>query len=180
MRWLLVVLCFFIQLKSGAIAPLLEMDDFLCGCEYCITVDKGEPLDIANHMMRCHGWREGMRETMEAMKESQVPEVEVEKLQKKEVTIDGRKERDADFKDYIWQEDELYGWTFSNFNNTSLNEDQWIYLEFLGWSWSPAFNRRFIYSYNYQWIYIDSYLNNKIIYWYDRRIWMRLKNLKGN
>jgi hypothetical protein len=182
MRWVLVLLYFLIQLRSEAYTP--QMKDFLCGCEYCVTVNRGEPLDIASHFMRCHSWRKGMQETIDMMRKSQVPEVRVEELQKKEKRKEedftDEDKRDPSFGSYSWEEDELYGWIFSDFDGMSLNMDRWIYLEFLGWSWAPAFDKRLVYSYEYQWIYIDFYLNNRIIYWYDRRRWLKLKDFKGS
>ena len=56
------------------------MKDFLCGCEYCQTVNSGEPLDIAGHMIRCHSWREGMQETIDMLQKSRVPKVKIEKF----------------------------------------------------------------------------------------------------
>ena len=183
-----------LKLTYGEIGP--QMKDFLCGCEYCETVDTGEPLDIAGHMIRCHSWRKGMQRTMELMRQSQgnvnetmhqnqgipdQPKIEVE-TRTEEPAIEENfswenltNEIDP-YKDYTWKETELHGWAYATTNQVNFNKDQWIHLEDLGWVWSMANARNFTYSYEHGWIYTILYRKTRVLYWYDRRRWILPKN----
>ena len=172
-----------LKLTYAQIGP--QMKDFLCGCEYCETVDTGEPLDIGGHMIRCHSWRKGMQRTMELMRQSQgipdQPKIEVE-TRTEQPTIEQNflgenltNEIDP-YKDYTWKETELHGWAYATTKQIDFNKDQWIHLEDLGWVWSMANARNFTYSYDYGWIYTILYRNSRVLYWYDRRRWILPKN----
>ena len=178
----------------GEIGP--QMKDFLCGCEYCETVDTGEPLDIGGHMIRCHSWRKGMQKTMELMLQSQAKldapthqitdqpkiEIEIRAEQPNEIeenflgeTLDNV---DNPYSDYTWKETELHGWAYATTNQVNFNKDQWIHLEDLGWVWSMANPRNFTYSYDYGWIYTILYQKTRVLYWYDRRRWLLAKDFR--
>ena len=159
----------------------MQMKDLLCGCDYCKTVDPGVPLHIGYHMMKCHSWREGMQETMEMMRQSKQPKIEVEPRTEEpaiEENFLGENPQDENnpYKDYTWKETELHGWAYATTKQIDFNIDQWIYLEELGWVWSMAKPRNFAYSYDFGWIYFMLYQNNRVLYWYDRRIWMLPQN----
>ena len=168
----------------GQIGP--QMKDFLCGCEYCETVDTGEPLDIGGHLIRCHSWRKGMQKTMELMRKTEQPKIEIEirAEQPNEIeenflgeTLDNV---DNPYSDYTWKETELHGWAYATTNQVNFNTDQWIHLEDLGWVWSIANPRNFTYSYDYGWIYTTIYQHSRVLYWYDRRRWILPKNFTQN
>ena len=191
----LIIATFPFGLIFGQIGP--QMKDFLCGCEYCETVDTGEPLDIGGHMIRCHSWRKGMQRTMELMRQSQgnadgtmhqnqgipdQPKIEVETRTEEPTEIEENflgenltNEIDP-YKDYTWKETELHGWAYATTNQVNFNQDQWIHLEDLGWVWSMANARNFTYSYDYGWIYTILYRNSRVLYWYDRRRWLLAKD----
>lgn len=177
MRSFIIAFLFCFSLHShGSIGP--QMKDFLCGCEYCLTVNKGEPLDIAGHMIRCHSWRKGIQKTMELMQKSKIPEVEIEEMDKSPTLPLDSKKNNSTTSGHSWTEDDLYGWTYSNIMEVNIGRDKWVYLENLGWVWSPFFAKSFIYSYVHGWIYIRKHLGLRVIYLYDRRIWSLLKNFK--
>ena len=160
----------------------IQMTDLLCGCKYCKTVDKGFPLDLANHMIRCHSWRKGMQKTMELMRQSEQPKVEIEireeepEIIEEKFLVETLDNVDNPYKDYTWKETELHGWAYATTNQVNFTKDQWIHLEDLGWVWSITNPRNFIYSYDYGWIYTTLYQNTRVLYWYDRRIWILPKN----
>ena len=160
----------------------IQMNDLLCGCEYCETVDKGFPLDLASHMIRCHSWRKGMQKTMELMRQTEQPKIEVEiraeePRQIEENFLGENLTNEIDpYSDYTWKETELHGWAYATTNQVNFNKDQWIHLEDLGWVWSIANPKNFTYSYDYGWIYTILYQNTRVLYWYDRRRWILPKN----
>jgi len=168
--------CFY---SHGSIGP--QMKDYLCGCEYCITVNQGEPLDISGHMIRCHSWRKGMQKTMEIMRQTQKPKVNIIKKEKEEKRV---VEADQDlyvdiYNDYKWREDAAYGWNYSTtYQNMNL-KDMWRYLDSLGWVWIFGREKNFLYSEKYGWLYLARYKGSRIAYWYDRRIWSLLQGFKS-
>ena len=171
-----------LKLTYGEIG--IQMNDLLCGCEYCETVDKGFPLDIASHMIRCHSWRLAMQRTMELMRQTEQPKIEVEiraeepkKIEENFLGENLTNEIDP-YKDYTWKETELHGWAYATTNQVNFNKDQWIHLEDLGWVWSMANPRNFTYSYDYGWIYTILYRNSRVLYWYDRRMWLLAKDFR--
>ena len=44
-----------------------QIEDFLCGCDYCESLNKHEPLDIGFHIMQHKAWRDGLIKTMDLM-----------------------------------------------------------------------------------------------------------------
>jgi hypothetical protein len=166
-RVLLLILFCFSSPSEAVIGP--QMKDFLCGCEHCQTVDKGEPLDIANHMIRCHSWRKGMQKTLELMSETPKPKVKIKKKSGGGGDTKSKKRSEVLNKDYSWKEDENYGWIYCAEKQTINILNTWIYSEHLGWVWPFT---KFMYSDKYGWIYNIKYKNKRIMYWYDRRIWL--------
>jgi hypothetical protein len=163
---LLPTLCLYLALEA-AIGP--QMEDFLCGCEYCQTVDKGEPLDIASHMIKCHSWRKGMEKTLELMNRTAKPEVKIEEKDRKKISTKNQQDNKVLNKKYSWKESEEYGWIYHAEKQTINILNTWIYSEHLGWVWPFA---KFIYSDKYGWIYNVKYKSKRIMYWYDRRMWL--------
>jgi len=179
MRSFIIAFLFCVSLYShGAIGP--QMKDFLCGCEHCETVDRGEPLDIASHMIRCHSWRKGMQKTMEIMEQTKKPKIKIIKKEKKQVVRERADSHVDIYNDYKWRQDEAYGWTYSTTYQSMNLKDMWRYLEDLGWVWSFGREKNFLYSESYGWLYLMSYKNERIAYWYDRRIWALLGSFKVN
>jgi hypothetical protein len=119
-----------------------------------------------------------MEKTMELMNETKTPKVKIKKINKSPEASADSKENDSTTSGYSWVEDDLYGWTYSSRAEINIELDKWVYLQNLGWVWSPSFNKSFIYSYIYGWIYVKRYLNYRVGYLYDRRIWNLLSNLK--
>ena len=153
------------------------MSDFLCGCSYCVTVDRGFPLDIANHMIRCHSWRKGMVKAIELMNQTPVPEIVVKKredINPKEVEYNDV----SPCIDYSWVETDLYGWSYIAPGQELFHRDEWVYLEDLKWVWLIAELEGYLYSYEYGWLYNTIYQRQRVIYWYDRRIWILSSSLE--
>ena len=152
---------------------IIQIKDFLCGCEYCKTIDTGEALDIGRHIISCHSWRDATLKTMALMNKTKKPKLkdktEIESSEIKEssqITNDNQSNK----QNYKWHKDAEDNWIFSDLNNL-LNNDGWIYREYIGWLW--AFNKKiFLYSEKYGWLYNYSFNNKKIYYWYDRRKWI--------
>ena len=155
----------FITPTLAGIGP--QMKDYLCGCEYCVTVNPHEPLDIAGHMIRCHTQREGMMKTMEIMRQSKQPEVVVPEKDEPVYAHD----------EFSWKETELYGWVFMEKEQTTINNDQWIFLDGIDWTWAPAGLDNYLYSYTFGWLYNRIYKQRRVIYWYDRRMWVLPREL---
>lgn len=154
---------------------VVQMKDFICGCEYCKTVNTGEPLDIGRHMIMCHSWREGMRKTIEIMNATKKPKIQDRITTDIETNNQAQKTKIANEKEpnnnhHRWTQDNAGEWTFSD-ENYLLNNNGWIYKKNTGWLWS--FNRKtFLYSQQHGWIYNYLINNKSIYYWYDRRRWI--------
>ena len=199
MRWFLYLSLFLIFFKNLYGGRIIQLKDFLCGCEYCETVNAGEPLDIGRHMIMCYSWRDSTMKTMqvmEAMKkekeltdkygipiEETLPSYAVpnrKDIQAKEIIVEEPK---TIHNDYSWKEDDLHGWSYSTTAQHILNHEGWIYSENLEWIWSFGEERNFVYSMDYGWLYAMRFKSYRILYWYDKRIWMLassfpLKHLK--
>ena len=165
---LLVFLLISSNLCSGG--TIIQIKDFICGCEYCDTVNTGEPLDIGRHMIMCHSWKEATLKTIKIMNETKKP-----KLTDRNKTEAKPKNKTANAKKpnkqkHEWSQDSDGTWVFSNENHL-LNKDGWIYRESMGWLWS--FNKKmFLYSEYYGWLYNYKFNGKRVFYWYDRRKWI--------
>lgn len=157
---------------------IIQLKDFLCGCEYCETVNRGEPLDIGRHMIMCHSWREATLKTMAIMEATKKPKLkdkntsETTKIKQIETTkiSDQKKSNEP-----TWSKDKTGTWTYSD-ESYLLNNNGWMYLEDLGWLWT--FNKKtFLYSEHYGWLYNYLFDKYRIYYWYDRRAWMTSRDL---
>ena len=182
----LLIVC---NLFAGRYYPQIE--DFLCGCDYCETVHPGEPLDIGYHMIRCHTWRKSMQKTMKIMEESKpdpfgIPARETfpdyskknfsegpNNVHKIDTTIKEPKLSiiDDPYNDYEWRYIDNHGWTYST-TIQSTTHDTWIYREDLGWVFSFGIEQNFLYSEEHGWFYTMRYNDRYILYWYDRRYWL--------
>ena len=168
---LISFLLLFSSLCVGA--TTIQIKDFICGCEYCDTVNTGEPLDIGRHMIMCHSWREATLKTIRIMNETKKPKLKNKDSagtkQKQKTEIANKKNPNKHH--HRWSQDNTGTWTYSD-ENYLLNNDGWMYREDLGWLWS--FNKKtFLYSEHYGWLYNYSANNRRIYYWYDRRGWYR-------
>ena len=165
---LIIILLISASLCAGG--TLIRMKDYLCGCEYCETVNAGEPLDIGRHMMLCHSWREATLKTIEIMNKTKKPKLKNKnktKLNKTESNNQIANQNHPNEKEHEWRQDNTGDWVFSNL----LNKDGWIYREDAGWLWT--FNKkRFFYSEHYGWLYNYIFHQRRVFYWYDRRIWI--------
>lgn len=168
-------LIFLVTYTNAFAGTLIQLRDYLCGCDYCETVNPQEPLDIAGHMMRCHSQRESMIKTMQLMREIQEPTVDVPPKEES-VFIDSEDMYTHD--DYSWNQVDIYGWVYTQHEQFSVDVDKWIYLEALEWVWSPADMYKFVYSYDHGWLYNDMHQGTRIIYWYDKRIWTTINNFR--
>ena len=161
----LIFLFTFAHLSFGA---LVQMKDFLCGCDYCETVNRQEPLDIGGHMMRCHSWKKGMQKTMEEMRKGQdvkaTPAITTPPPQKIPSP------RSVVSPNHKWQFNFTHGWVYSNPKEPLHLYSGWIYREDLKWVWLFERNK-FMYSPTHGWLFNLYYLNHSFIYWYDRRAW---------
>jgi len=181
-----------LEMTYGELGP--QMNDFLCGCDYCETVDKGFPLAIASHMIRCHSWRKGMQKTMELMRQSQgkldastyqtqgipteQPKIEIEIREEEPKIIEENFSRENltnvidPYNDYQWRQNEDHGWTYATTHQSTTTEDGWLYREDLGWVWTYTESRNFLYSEQYGWFYSMRYNDRNLLYYYDRRYWL--------
>jgi len=166
--------CFLVLIYTANAEVGPQMDDFLCGCEYCITVDRGEPLDIAGHLARCHSWRESVQKTMELMNRAKRPDVVVEP---KPAVVERIQDDRPSHEDYSWKETEQFGWAYAATDQLQFDIDQWLYIDDLEWVWTMAGEPRYIYSYDYGWLYNRLYQDTRIYYWYDRRGWFLPKHI---
>ena len=66
-------LLIFTNILFSRISP--QMSDFLCGCEYCETVDRHSPLNVGYHFSRCYSWKDSWAKSRQAMIDSQKPDV---------------------------------------------------------------------------------------------------------
>jgi hypothetical protein len=152
---------------------IIQIKDFICGCEYCDTVDTGEPLDISTHMMLCHSWRGSISKTIEIMNRTKKP-----KLKDRNETKANKTERNNQIANqnrpnketHEWKQDDTGDWEFSGKNNL-LNKDGWVYREEAGWFWTFN-NKMFLYSEHYGWLYNYTFHRRRVFYWYDRRLWI--------
>ncbi len=174
-----IVFLSFYKLEAGRIVQLV---DFLCGCEYCETINPTEPLDIGRHFITCHSWRDATLKTMEIMEQMKKPDVKIEKREEQTKNKIIREEADEHvniYNDYMWrQESILHGWSYSTTHQAFSLEDMWLYLEDFGWTWTFGQEKAFLYTEHNGWIYLMLYKNTRILYWYDRRIWMTVSRFK--
>ena len=167
--WLiLLILVTSIQARVGP-----QLKDFLCGCEYCVTVPTQEPLDIGRHMVMCHSWRDATINTMKVMEEMKKEKAELEKqLDKASVQDVIIKEPEISIDEYTWSHDDILGNVYTQESIDIHTTDHWIYTEQFEWVWRMAGFDKSLYSYRYGWLYVTKYRWNNVVYWYDRRIWM--------
>ena len=173
MKIYFLFIVFFIY--SSTWANLIQMKDYLCGCDYCNTVTPHEPLDIAGHMMRCHSQREGMLKTLELMREQKKPEVAIKPRSPSVVSAEPKPPIPHGDK-YRWEELPLHGWVYTTPEPLSNHIDAWLYLDRLGWVWTFGKEKKFIYHEDHRWLYLRKFQGHRLVYWYDRRIWVLLKN----
>ena len=170
----LILLCS----ANAEIGPQLR--DFLCGCEYCKTVRTGEPLDIGSHMLRCHSWRVGMQKTIDLMNQTSRPNVVVEE-KPANVTVTAAEDDDRlPHEDYSWKVTEQFGWAYATTGQLQFDIDQWLYIDRLKWVWTIAGEPRYLYSYDYGWLYTRLYIDSRIYYWYDKRRWFLSKDINND
>ena len=174
----LIVFFIYIKLEAGTI---IQIKDFLCGCDHCDTVSTGEPLDIGRHMIMCHSWRKGMQKTMEVMRQTQKPEVEVKEIgdpKESKIIKDQPDENINIYNDYKWRDDPIHGWAYATTHQVISSEDMWLYRRDLGWVWTFGEERKFLYSEDYGWIYNIIYKSKRVLYFYDKRIWLLASRIK--
>ena len=168
-------LLFLAQIASAG-PPIVQLKDFLCGCEYCETVHTGEPLDIGRHMILCHSWRDATLKTMRIMEEMKTHGTPVADtlptFHVKKPPVEEPISNIIDINDqYEWIEDDLYGVIFVDSKSTIELGNQWIYSDELGWVWVMGDMKEFLYSEARGWLYNTKYNEHKILYWYDRKLW---------
>ena len=167
---------------------IIQLKDFLCGCEYCETVSTSEPLDIGRHMIRCHSWRDATLKTMNIMEqmkkekeledkygipiEDTLPSYAVPKKQEKKVEEIFSEEPKTIHNDHTWREHDLHGWNYSATAQNLPNSEGWIYREDIKWVWTFSEKENFLYSIDYGWFYAMRYQNHRLLYWYDRKYWL--------
>ena len=156
---------------------IVQMKDFLCGCDHCVTVPTGEPLDIASHLILCHETRAGMLKTIEIMNRTKKPKLpKLPKINKTETNKTMNKHLKQNKENFSWNKDAYGDWQYSNQINHFNSTDSWVYKPNIGWLWS--FNKnKFLYSEKFGWLYNQVVNNKKIFYWYDRRKWILSRDL---
>ena len=186
--FLLITVALLIMPHFAYARYVIQLKDFLCGCEHCETVSTSEPLDIGRHMIMCHSWRESTMKTiriMEQMKkekeledqygipiEDTLPTYSVPKKQETKVEEKILEEPKTIHNDHTWREHDLHGWNYSATAQNLPNSEGWIYREDLEWVWTFSEKENFLYSVDYGWFYAMKYQNYRLLYWYDRRYWL--------
>jgi hypothetical protein len=105
---------------------------------------------------------------MELMNRAKRPDVVVEP---KPAVVERIQDDRPSHEDYSWKETEQFGWAYAATDQLQFDIDQWLYIDDLEWVWTMAGEPRYIYSYDYGWLYNRLYQNTRIYYWYDRRGW---------
>ena len=151
---------------------IIQLKDFLCGCNYCDTVSTSEPLDIGRHMIMCHSWRDATLKTMDIMRQMKQEKLDLEKkssqLEQPDVI---RPTQHTITSTYRWTEHEIYGSMYSNPTQLGMSVDRWIYTKDFKWVWSIADMENFLYSYDYGWLYVTKYQRFRVVYWYKNKTW---------
>ena len=171
----LYFLFLFLILHPSAASPTVQLKDFLCGCPYCNTVNRHEPLDIASHMLRCHSWKKSMQKTIELMRQTKKPQIEI----KKRTALPPPPSKVATPRtDYKWRLNPTHGWVYATTYQVVTSHSCWIYREDLRWVWLFGSQNRFMYSDTYGWLYNSTYLNRRVVYYYEERRWTLPEFLK--
>lgn len=186
MKYIFASIVFFLYLKLEA--RYVQVADFLCGCKYCEQVNTSEPLDIGMHMVRCHGWRGSMMKTVEVMNQLKqnpydipardlLPNNEEDKSNNVHIRNTEQEEPlmstiDDPYIEYEWIFTEENGWVYCNEEQADPASSTWVYSEDMGWIYKFSFSSEYIYSSECGWFYKDIYMDTKILYWYDRRMWL--------
>jgi hypothetical protein len=190
--FLLVTVVLLIMPHFAHARYVIQLKDFLCGCEYCETVSTSEPLDIGRHMISCHSWRDATLKTMNIMEqmkkekeledkygipiEDTLPSYAVPKKQEKKVEEKISEEPKTIHNDHTWREHDIHGWNYSATAQNLPNSEGWIYREDLEWVWTFSEKENFLYSIDYGWFYAMRYQNHRLLYWYDRKYWLLANN----
>lgn len=178
----LTSLFLFSSLHAGRYYPQIE--DFLCGCAYCETINPGEPLDIGYHMLRCHVWRKSMLKTVKMMEQNKpnphdipvqdtLPKPPTRQPQNDPIVVEPELTViDDPYRDYKWRYTEDHGWTYSTTHQHNTTDDTWLYREDIGWVYNFNSSPGFLYSEEHGWFYSMHYYTRNILYWYDRKYWL--------
>ena len=185
--FLLITVALLIMPHFAYARYVIQLKDFLCGCEHCETVSTSEPLDIGRHMISCHSWRDSTLKTMRIMEqmkkekeledqygipiEDTLPSYAVPKKEEKKVEEKISEEPKTIHNDHKWREHDLHGWNYSATAQNLPNSEGWIYREDLEWVWTFSEKENFLYSIDYGWFYAMRYKDHRLLYWYDRRYW---------
>lgn len=179
-----VGVCLMLGVATHA-GTIVQIKDFLCGCDYCVTVNTSEPLDVSRHMIMCHSWRDATMKTMkimEEMKQQKIDDMQGEHIQdtlptfkvpeRNDSTPIVKSEPQTIHNDYQWRAHEDHGWTYSTTSQHTLNFEGWLYREDLKWVWLFGDDREFMYSVEHGWFYALRHNNHRLLYWYDRKYWL--------
>ena len=162
---------FFLLATPCLSSTIIQVKDFLCGCDYCNTVNAQEPLDISGHMIRCHSWKKSMEKTMEIMNQTEKPKIIKKEEQNNSLQNEIANYLESNNLNHEWSNDIDGSWVYLNNDSISQGLDSWLYREDLGWIW--AFNKnQFLFSERYGWLLNYSVARRRVFYWYDRRIWI--------
>ena len=152
---------------------IVQLKDFLCGCDYCNTISTSETLHIGTHMIMCHSWRKSTLKTIEIMRQQEQKKINLEKkAQQLEQPQVIKSTYQIISSSYTWSRHDLYGLIYSNTNNVVNSMDRWLYNKDFKWVWSIAGMKNFLYSYEYGWLYVDTYQQLTILYVYDEQSWI--------
>lgn len=83
-------------------------------------------------------------------------------------------------EDYSWKVTEQFGWAYATTGQLQFDIDQWLYIDRLKWVWTIAGEPRYLYSYDYGWLYTRLYIDSRIYYWYDKRRWFLSKDINND
>ena len=180
---MLVGVCLILIVDTRA-GTIVQLRDFLCGCDYCVTVNTSEPLQVGRHMIMCRSWRESTMKTFQILQEMKqqnlsdehgtpiedtLPQIQIPKKDEppivESVTL-------TVHNDYQWRDHEDHGWAYTTTYQHTLQYEGWLYREDLKWVWLFGDSREFMYSLDHGWFYTLRHNNQRMLYWYDRRYWL--------
>ena len=152
---------------------IIQLKDFLCGCDYCDTVSTSEPLDIGRHMIMCHSWRDATLKTMNIMRQMEQEKLDLKKKAEQLEQADTISSvQQIITSNYSWMHHEIYGSIYTDTTQINMSVDRWVYTNAYKWVWVIADVDHFLYSYDYGWLYVTKYQQFKVTYRYDIKRWI--------
>lgn len=167
------ILCFLVFLFINSICFGYSIKDFLCGCDYCKTVNPSEPLGVATHYAKCESLRKNqiikkliqaknkkdiLSPTQQKQNKSISLHEQLTQTQQEKRKLEKKIEEKNNFISMLQQSSSFFinGWIYEP------NHFNWIYV-------SKTF-APYIYSEELGWIFIKK----EYYYIYDKSQWKKM------